>query len=201
MEICDGNGRASNAGVMLGLRLSSLKILLLFWAGCIFPGCNLNTASTKPGKAMGLKPEQLLAFNAQKAKEQDKLMHVLAPDSMGYEDMGGIRIRWSSRRQSTTNALHTDGTVVEWTGEISLTDGQVRMQFEEDAPLVFVIGFGDWPLGFHDIARVSQVGDDLDAWIPSVLAWGLTGLPPSIPQDAMVHVKIHVKNVHFTSTS
>lgn len=175
--------------------------MLLLWSSGIFSGCNLTTVPTEPAKAKRPNPEQLLAFNAQKAQEQDKLLHVLAPDSMGYEDLGGLRIRWSSQSESTSKALHADGVVVEWTGKISLTDGQVRIQFGEDAPLAFVIGFSNWPMGFHDIARVSQVGDHLDAWIPAALAWGLTGLPPNIPQDAMVHVEIEVKRVHSTSTT
>jgi FKBP-type peptidyl-prolyl cis-trans isomerase len=186
---------------MLKSSLISKVILLLLWSSGMFSGCTLNTAPTAPTKAKGLDPELLLAFNAQKAQEQDELLHILAPDSMGYEDLGGLRIRWSSRAESTSKVLHTDGVVVEWTGKISLTDGQVRIQFEEDDPLVFVIGFSDWPMGFHDIARVSQVGDHLDAWIPAALAWGLTGLPPNIPQDAMVHVDIEVKRVHSTSTT
>lgn len=143
--------------------------------------------------------EELLAFNAQKAANQATLIDSLAPDSLGFRQEGGLRVKWSGARVAPADsAPHPDGTIVSWSGQIRLANGEVRYVFTAEDPLRLAIGFSDWPEAFHEIASKCQVGDTVDCWIPAARAWGLTGHPPAIPQDAVIHLEVVVQDVQHS---
>lgn len=136
--------------------------------------------------------DELLAFNAQKASQQAALLDSLAPDSLGFHTDGGLRVKWSGPQRSENQPPHPDGTVVSWSGQIRLANGEPRYTFSAENPLRIAIGFSDWPEAFHEIASKCQTGDSIDCWIPAARAWGLTGNPPEIPQDAVIHLEVVV---------
>lgn len=140
--------------------------------------------------------EDLLAFNQQKAEQQHALLQFLAPDSMGFEAFSGMRVRWPSRHGGADLLpLHGHGTLVKWSCEVSLTNGEVVMRCSEENPMVLAIGFSEWPDGFHVLASHTSPGDTVEAWLPAARAWGLTGNPPTIPQDAIIGLRFKVISV------
>jgi FKBP-type peptidyl-prolyl cis-trans isomerase len=85
--------------------------------------------------------------------------------------------------------------VVSWAADVSLTDGSVRMSATATKPLMMAIGLTDLPASFHDLAAMTIPGDSVEAWIPAAEAWGLSGKPPVIPQDAVIHLRFKVLSV------
>lgn len=166
----------------------------LLSAGC--GGRKRDSGVRKDGAAVTA--EDLLAFNVQKAEQQAALLDSLAPDSLGYTDDGGLRIKWGRGPQIS---MHPEGTVVTWTGEIRLANGETRLAFTPENPLRIAIGFSDWPEGFHMIASKCSKGDSIDCWLPAARAWGLTGRPPAIPQDAVIHLEVLVLDVQFAAAA
>ena len=140
--------------------------------------------------------EDLIAFNQAKLSAQNTLITDLT--SSWPEDSQSLRaIRWRflESGEEERPIRHVDGTVVAWILEISLTDGSVRMESTADAPLTMAIGLTDLPASFHDLAAITVPGDSVEAWIPAAEAWGLSGKPPIIPQDALIHLRFKVLSV------
>lgn len=160
-------------------------------------GCGGEKRASREGRA-AVTAEDLLAYNVQKAEQQAALLDSLAPDSLGYRDEGGLRIKWGFGPQAP---VHPDGTVVTWAGEIRLANGETRLAFTPENPLRIAIGFSDWPEAFHEIASKSSQGDSIDCWFPAARAWGLTGRPPAIPQDAVIHLEVFVLDVQFAAAA
>lgn len=140
--------------------------------------------------------EDLIAYNQAKLSTQN----ILIADSTftwgeDSQSLRTIRWRWVEKGGEERPARHVDGTVVSWAAEVSLTDGSVRMSATAAEPLVMAIGLTDLPASFHDLAAMTIPGDSVEAWIPAAEAWGLSGKPPVIPQDAVIHLRFKVLSV------
>ena len=85
-----------------------------------------------------------------------------------------------------------EGTVLELHHRLSLLDGTDITTWEEDGPMAFEPGSTDLPSGFHELIGDAHIGDSLRALIPPVRAWGLSGLPPDIPQEAVISVHLRI---------
>lgn len=189
----------SHAGLMLNsacLQLRSMVALAVLLLGSC--GSEKNHADPNANQVTAA---DLLAFNAQKVAEQAALLDSLAPDSLGFQSDGGMRLKWCNARRVDSPGPHPDGTVVSWSGGIGLANGETRLSFSSDDPLRLAIGFSDWPESFHEIARKCAPGDTIDGWIPAARAWGLTGYPPAIPQDAAIHLQIVVCDVKYAAAA
>jgi hypothetical protein len=140
--------------------------------------------------------EDLIAFNQAKFRAQAAL--IADSTSTWGEDsrtLRTIRWRWIDKGGEERPARHVDGTVVSWAADVSLTDGSVRMSATATKPLMMAIGLTDLPASFHDLAAMTIPGDSVEAWIPAAEAWGLSGKPPVIPQDAVIHLRFKVLSV------
>ena len=58
--------------------------------------------------------------------------------------------------------------------------------------MAFEPGSTDLPSGFHELIGNAQIGDSLRAMIPPIRAWGMSGLPPDIPQEAVIFVQLRI---------
>ena len=85
-----------------------------------------------------------------------------------------------------------EGTVLELHHRLSLLDGTDITTWEEDGPMAFEPGSTDLPSGFHELIGDAHIGDSLRALIPPVRAWGMSGLPPDIPQEAVISVHLRI---------
>ena len=189
----------SDAGFMLiSMRLQVRLVVAL--AALFLVSCGSERNQSDP-KVSQVTAAELLAFNAQKVAEQAALLDSLAPDSQGFQSDGGMRLKWCNAQRIHSPGPHPDGTIVSWSGEIGLANGETRLSFSSDDPLRLAIGFSDWPESFHEIARKCALGDTIDCWIPAARAWGLTGYPPAIPQDAVIHLQIAVCDVKHAAAA
>ena len=71
-------------------------------------------------------------------------------------------------------------------------DGTIITDWQTDGPLAFEPGSTDLPSGFHELIEEAHIGDSLQALLPPVRAWGMSGLPPDIPQEAVIAVSLRV---------
>ena len=138
--------------------------------------------------------EDLLAFQQQAAMRLDSL---IATRTQHWESRNttGTGIRWEKLDSNLTNIpVHQlqDGTVLELYHRLSLLDGQVITDWPTDGPMAFEPGSTDVPSGFHELIDLCLIGDSVHALIPPIRAWGMSGLPPDIPQEAIIEVHMRV---------
>lgn len=172
-------------------RLIGTALALALWAFII--GCNPSGEQKQVNRPVDR--ESLLAFNQEKASLErafiDSLVAVHHEESLGHyiETLTGLRM-WTERSPSKSGSLLQAGDTVQWVGQLMLTDSTLVMEWSADAPFQFLWNRSDWPAGFHEVAGILSRGDSAQCLIPSHLAWGLTGMPPLIPQDAVLWLRI-----------
>ena len=130
----------------------------------------------------------LLAFQQLQAQRMDSLIEV-STSSWHHLQTTGTGIRWQkldSTGSGVAIAALQEGTLLELHHRISLLDGHVITDWTDDGPMAFEPGSTDLPSGFHELIQLAHLGDSLRAMIPPIRAWGMSGLPPDIPQEAII---------------
>lgn len=160
--------------------------------GCWSNG-NEQRLSDSPHKTAPTQTD-LIAFHKQRAEQLDSLMASVTQSWPGLERTGtGIHMEWLER---DTTAVPVEalpkGTVLELHHKFTLLDDQVLTTWQDDGPLAFELGATDLPTGFHELVGQAFLGDSLRALIPPSRAWGMTGLPPDIPQEAIISVEMNI---------
>ena len=167
-------------------------VAVSFLAGCT--GCHRDrplpdaSGKTQPSK------QDLLEFHRQRAMALDSLIDAR---TASWGDV--IRTGTGIRKEPLDSlpgapAVHdlTEGTVLELHHRFELLDGTVITDWQTDGPLAFEPGSTDLPSGFHELIGEAHIGDSLQALLPPVRAWGMSGLPPDIPQEAVIAVSLRV---------
>ncbi len=138
--------------------------------------------------------EDLIEFHRQRALEMDSLIDAnTAQWEFVVRSGTGIRLeRLDSIPDAPRVSELEEGTVLELHHKFSLLDGRVITRWEEDGPLAFEPGSTELPSGFHELIGQARIGDSLRALIPPIRAWGMSGLPPDIPQEAIILVEMRL---------
>lgn len=144
--------------------------------------------------------ESLMAFHVEKAREQFDLMDSLAHQWGDARIADSLGFFFIYRDASMTNGVsgkrgaefYKQSKTVRWNARIMLLDSTICMEWPSSNPLSFNVQSSPWPSGFSELARYLQVGDSVECFLPPHLAWGLTGLPPEVPQDAIIWMQIRV---------
>lgn len=136
----------------------------------------------------------LIAFHRQRAAEIDSLMASKASSWEGREETGtGIRLEWLNRNTQATRVSDLPkGTVLELHHRFTLLDDRVITAWPNGGPIAFELNATDLPSGFHEVIGAAHLGDSVRALIPPSRAWGMTGLPPEIPQEAIIYVEMGI---------
>ena len=138
--------------------------------------------------------KDLIEFHRQRAQEMDSLIDANTAQWESVVRSGtGIRLeRLDSIPDAPRVSELEEGTVLELHHKFSLLDGRIITHWEEDGPLAFEPGSTDLPSGFHELIGQAHIGDSLRALIPPIRAWGMSGLPPDIPQEAIILVEMRL---------
>ena len=169
--------------------------LLLFWWAALFVLTRCGTEPPVSSERNMVTREDLLAFNQEKAEKErmfiDSLVASMHSSVMPHyaETATGLRVR-SSDRFEQLGAPLVRGDTVQWIGELMLTDSTVLSTWTEEEPLRFLWNRSDWPAGFHELAALLADGQRAASLVPSHMAWGLTGYPPLVPQEAVLLLNI-----------
>lgn len=166
--------------------------LSLFLAGCT--GCHRDRplpdarGKTEPSK------QDLLEFHRQRALALDSLIDARTANwgNVIRSGTGISKERLDSLPGAPATRDLTEGTVLELLHRFELLDGTVITDWQTDGPLAFEPGSTNLPSGFHELIGEAHIGDSLRALIPPVRAWGMSGLPPDIPQEAVIAVSLRV---------
>ena len=136
----------------------------------------------------------LIAFHKQRAAEIDSLISSKASTWPGREETGtGIRLEWLDRNTEAAKVSDLPkGTVLELHHRFALLDDRVITTWPNDGPIAFELNATDLPSGFHEVIGAAHLGDSVRALIPPSRAWGMTGLPPEIPQEAIIYVEMGI---------
>ena len=169
--------------------------LLFFWWAALFVLTRCGTEPPVSSERNIVTREDLLAFNQEKAEQErlfiDSLVASMHSAAMPHyvETATGLRV-WSSEPLQPLVKRLQPGDTVEWVGELMLTDSTVLSIWTKEEPLRFVWNRSDWPAGFHELATTLTNQQRTVCIVPSYLAWGLTGYPPLVPQEAVLHLNI-----------
>ena len=174
--------------VPIGIALSAA----ILFAGCI--GCSHDqplpdrTTKDTPSK------QDLLEFHRLRALALDSLIDRETAEWGSVVRSGtGIRSeRLDSIPGSPAVSELAEGTVLELHHRLSLLDGTDITTWQQDGPMAFEPGSTDLPSGFHELIGNAHIGDSVRALIPPVRAWGMSGLPPDIPQEAVISVHLRI---------
>ncbi len=155
-----------------------------------------NCSAENPAKSNldGVTPADLIDFNQKKVRRQHVFIDSLvasmhSPDFPYYvETTTGLRV-WSSEAFLARSPLNP-GDIVQWVGELMLMDSSLVHAWTEEESLRFRWNQSDWPAGFHELATLLASEQQAMCIIPSHIAWGLTGFPPLIPQEAVLLLNV-----------
>ena len=168
--------------------------VMLGLTGC-WTGCGERRLPDPPPKTAPSQ-EDLIAFHKERARQLDSLMTATTAEWAGLEVSTtgtGLRVaRIDSMPGRMEVAGLPDGTLLELHHRFALLDGQVITHWRTDGPIAFEPGATDLPAGFHELIGSAALGDSLRALIPPSRAWGMSGLPPDIPQEAIIDVTLRV---------
>lgn len=164
---------------------------LFFWWIALFVLTRCGTEEPARHKLDVVTREDLLAFNQEKAQQEqvfiDSLVASMHRSVMPHFVETAIGLRaWSSEPFQQIEVPLQPGDTVEWVGELMLTDSTVLATWTKEEPFRFAWSRSDWPAGFHELASVLIDKQRAVCIVPSHLAWGLTGYPPLVPQEAVL---------------
>jgi len=183
------NRRSGNRTPVLAS--ASLGVLCILLQGC-WTGCAERRIPDAPPKTA---PDQadLMEFHRLRALALDSLIvaHTADWDSVGSTGTG-IRYEILERKSAAPVSSLPKGTVLELHHRFALLDGKTITTWQEDGPMAFELEGTDLPAGFHQLIGQSMLGDSLRALIPPSQAWGMSGRPPEIPQEAVIAVAIRI---------
>jgi hypothetical protein len=128
----------------------------------------------------------LEAFNRARLALQTALIDSVAAGPEWQPAPGGMRMKWLERGEAPP-ALQR-GDWVHWDVRVALADDTVCFA----RPLAFKWEATDVPTGFHELARLTGVGDSVEAWLPAHMAWGLSGYRGIVPPDVVIHLNFRV---------
>lgn len=142
---------------------------------------------SNPQAAPRTEEVDLEAFNRARLALQSALIDSVASGAGWEQAPGGMRVKWIER--GAPSAELERGDWVQWNVRVALADDTVcfarRMAFKWEAT--------DVPTGFHELARLTGVGDSVEAWLPAHMAWGLTGYQGVVPPDVVIHLNYRVE--------
>ena len=168
--------------------------LILGSTGC-WNGCGERRLPDPPPKTTPSQ-EDLMAFHRERALHLDSLMTATTAGWTGLDvstSGTGLRVAHiDSIPGSPPVSSLPDGTILELHHRFALLDGNIITHWKTDGPLAFEPGATDLPAGFHELISGASLGDSLRALIPPSRAWGMSGLPPDIPQEAIIEVTLRV---------
>lgn len=166
--------------------------LTLLCSGCT--GCHRDAPIGTSPTPRSPSKQDLLEFQRMRALSIDSLI----ADHTAHWTEGqitGTGIRWeilSRAPQSPAVSSLAEGTVLELHHRIALLDGQVISDWTSDGAMAFESGKTDLPSGFHELIGLAHLGDSIRAILPPIRAWGMSGLPPDIPQEAVIDFTFRV---------
>lgn len=138
--------------------------------------------------------QDLIAFHRERAILLDSMMTAHTVEWPGVTTTGtGIRLALVERSEGRepVSAL-PEGSILELHHRFTLLDGRTITSWQQHGPLAFKLGATDLPAGFHEIIGQAVLGDSLRALLPPARAWGMSGLPPDIPQEAIIAVEMRI---------
>ena len=141
--------------------------------------------------------EELMAFQKQQVEAQSLWIDSVV-NRWGWQDFYRSETGLVWRRldgMGTDSIVCMEGEWVVWDVEARLSDSTVFLDLEGDKPLRFRRLRDDVPRGFHALAGWAQPGDSIEALLPSHEAWGLTGWPGKVPQDAVVFLRFRARSM------
>ena len=173
--------------------MGAWAIAALLMTGC---GCGEQRLPDPPPKTAPSKAD-LMEFQRERALALDSLMTARSESWSNVVRTGtGIRYEVLDRTAGPAANIAVDalaqGTVLELHHRFGLLDGRSITSWQQHGPLAFEPGATDLPAGFHELVGLLQIGDSVRALIPPSQAWGMSGRPPEIPQEAVIHVEMRV---------
>lgn len=168
-----------------------LGILCILLQGC-WTGC---AEKRLPDTAPKSTPDQadLMEFHRLRALALDSLISASTATWDSVTATGtGIRYEILERNGSVPVSSLPKGTVLELHHRFSLLDGKNITTWQKDGPMAFELEGTDLPDGFHQLIGLAALGDSLRALIPPSQAWGMSGRPPEIPQEAIIAVEVRI---------
>lgn len=129
----------------------------------------------------------LEAFNRARVEFQAAFLDSLTLGKEWEQAPGGMRVKWLERVNQPRELKR--GEWVHWNARVALADDTVCFH----RPLAFKWESTDVPTGFHELARLTGEGDSVEVWLPSHMAWGLTGYGELVPPDVVIHLNFRVE--------
>jgi len=179
---------------------------LCFWWFALFVLTRCGTEEPARPEWNMVTREDLLDFNQEKAEQErmfiDSLVASMHSSVMPHylETATGLRA-WSSDPFQQLKVPLQPGDTVEWVGELMLMDSSVLATWTKEEPFRFAFGRSDWPSGFHELASTLIDKQRAVCIVPSHLAWGLTGYPPLVPQEAVLLLDIEQRLPNFSQAA
>ena len=186
-------------------RMSRVRnyLAVSFAIACLFLcSCDTRVSNQKSNAIPLVSAEDLIQFNLQKLKAQGELLDSLAmqwgwSDSPGFQSLSsGLLLSprgWKAMDVLMPNPLVAfSGDSVYWNIEVRLVDSTLVLDRDVMNPLVFHRVRSGWPAGFQQLTEHALPGDSVECLMPAHMAWGLTGSPPLVPQDAALLVRLRV---------
>ena len=171
--------------------------LMLALICAVFCSCD---SSNVPVPKRPVSMLDLIELNQRNA-EKEALMIDSVSRSWGWQMQGGF-LHQASGIQLIQGPLLDDprtiekGDTLSWVGRVMLMDSTLLFDWTVDEPLSLVVDASNWPVGFHEMAKQMVATNALSALVPSHLAWGLSGWPPLVPQDAVLWMEIEFFELH-----
>lgn len=174
-----------------------------FAIACLFLcSCDTRVSNQKSNAIPLVSAEDLIQFNLQKLKAQGELLDSLAmqwgwSDSPGFQSLSsGLLLSprgWKAMDLLMPNPLvaFSDDSVY-WDIEVRLVDSTLVLDRDVNNPLIFHRVRSGWPAGFQQLTEHALPGDSVECLMPAHMAWGLTGSPPLVPQDAALLIRLRV---------
>ena len=103
-----------------------------------------------------------------------------------------------SQAGSGKNSLRGQTVTVNYTGRLmdgTIFDSNLDPQFKHVTPLTFSVGMGQVIKGWDEGLMLMNKGTKGTLYIPSGLAYGERGMPPTIPPNAILVFDVELLNI------